>query len=304
MDHAGSPIPSCAVIFRTHFWDAFVARQFERLRRQVQHADIFVLVDETGGRVEGITHDRVVRLTEADVLASGLARRGEQNILWFNGDYPLYYFRLRHPHYEYYFQLEYDVLLNVDIDGLIARMAADHADFAGLTKGDAVPDWYWRNTCADAYAMEDVRWMLICCCFFSRQALERLYERRLALSRDLGDDQAWPFCEAFIATEIALAGLKSVELSTYLDTSAYDHWPPYVEYDPQIMGHPGIVHPLLNQRRYTDSLLKYKVGLSGFLNPLSLYHRKLRRLPLKDYIRVLLSSFTVKARRTLGSLRA
>lgn len=303
MDHPGSSVPAAAVIFRTHFWDAFVARQFDRLCRQVRHADIFVLVDETGGRVEGITHDRVVRLTEADVLATGLARRGEQNILWFNGDYPLYYFYSQHPEYEYYFQLEYDVVLNTDVDRLIARMAADQADFAGLTKGDPVEKWHWRNTCADSYQIEDIRWMLICCCLFSRRAIARLYERRLEMSRTIRDDQAWPFCEAFIATEIKLAGLKAVELSDYIDTSAYDHWPPYVESDLPIMSRVDVIHPLLNQSRYTDSLLKYQIGLSGYLNPLSLYHRKLRRLPVQDYIRALVSSFTFKARRTLGSLR-
>jgi hypothetical protein len=145
--------------------------------------------------------------------------------------------------------------------------------------------------------------MLICCCLFSRRAIERLYQRRLEMSKTIREDQAWPFCEAFIATEIKLAGFKAVELSDYIDTSAYDFWPPYIESDLPIMSKIDVIHPLLNQPRYIDSLLKYHIGLRGYLNPLSLYHRKLRRLPVRDYIRILVSSFTFKARRNLGLIR-
>ena len=67
--------PRVAVIFRTHFWDAFAARQFQRLTQKVGGGDVYVLVDETNGPVEGIPHDKVVRMTETDVLALGFPTR-------------------------------------------------------------------------------------------------------------------------------------------------------------------------------------------------------------------------------------
>ena len=294
-------IPRYAVIFRTHFWDEFAARQLDRVCKRVGHGDVFVLVDETGGKVEGITHDRVVRMTEADATGMGLANRGEQNLMWFNGDYPLYYFLRHHPAYDYYLQLEYDVVLNVDLDTLVARTAADGTDFLGLTKGEPVEEWAWRRTCVDTYAGDDIRYQLICFCLLSRRALEKLSARRLEMAASIRDDQAWPFCEGFIATEIRLAGLNSRELSDYVDTTAYDTWPPYVESDLQQMATKAIIHPVLDQNRYIASLLKYKVGLAGYLNPLSLFHRKLRRLPTRDYHQALASSFASKAKRTLRS---
>ncbi len=47
---AASPPPSYAVIFRTHFWDAFAQRQFDRLASTVKTGHLYVLVDETTPR--------------------------------------------------------------------------------------------------------------------------------------------------------------------------------------------------------------------------------------------------------------
>jgi hypothetical protein len=291
------------VILRTHFWDEFAARQLARLRSQVADGDVYVLVDETGRQVEGIERDIdpsfVVRMTEDEAVGLGLPRRGEQNLMWFNGDYPLYFFQQKFPSYAYYLQLEYDVVVHTELDALVARAAADGVDFLGLTKGEPAAVWAWRHTCIDAYDAQAIRYQLICFCLFSHQALARLFARRLELASALRADQAWPFCEGFIATEIHLAGMKAAELSAYLDTSAYDTWPPYVETDlPELAGAP-VVHPVLDKPRYVASLLKYRVGLMGYVNPMSLFHRKLRRLPLSEYRDALVSSFAVKVRRTM-----
>ena len=288
-----------AVIFRTHIWDDFARRQFDRLRARVVHGDVFVLADETNGSLGCIAHDGVVRMTEADALRLGLARRGQQNLMWFNGDYPLYYFFSLHPHYDYYLQIEYDVVMNTDVDELVRRAAADGTDFVGLTKGEPVEVWAWRHTCLDAYDGKDIRYQLICCCLLSRRALERLFAQRRELSSRLRNDQAWPYCEGFIATEIRLAGMKSAELSDYIDTAAYDTWPPYLESELAKFATAPVIHPVLDQPRYIASLLKYKVGVAGYLNPLSLFHRKLRRLSARDYLDALATSFAVKVRRTL-----
>ncbi len=301
---SNSSIPRTAVIFRTHFWDAFAQRQFDRLRAVADGTDVFVLVDETARPVHGIPHDKVVRVTEAELLAMGFAAAGEGNLLWFNGDYPLYRFQELHGDYEYYLQLEYDAVINTPIAGLIAAAAADGADFVGLTKGEATPDWPWLRTCTDAYEAETVEHQLICLALFSHRALRHLWSRRLALSaaHASGRIRAWPMCEGFIATELAMTDMVCRELSAYGDTGLYDHWPPYLEADAERFRAAPFVHPLLDEPRYVGSLLKYHVGLAGYLNPASLFHRKLRRLPPRRYVAALGASFAAKAARTLRSL--
>jgi len=74
--------------------------------------------------MEGIDHDRVMGVTEAHMSELGLPLRGasalnwygEYSRMWFNGDYALYAFVTAHPDYGNYVQLEYDVVLNMDVD--------------------------------------------------------------------------------------------------------------------------------------------------------------------------------------------
>ena len=289
------------MIFRTHFWDGFAQRQFDRLLAVAGGTDVFVLVDETQGPV-AVPHDRVMRVTETALLAMGLARAGEGNLLWFNGDYPLYAFLQDQPDYDYYLQLEYDVVINRPVAGLVAQAASEGTAYVGLTKGEAARDWFWRDSCAGAYPPDQLRHQLICLSLFSAAALRHLWERRLAhaQARAAGTLAGWPFCEGFIPTELALAGFSCSELDRFGDTDAYDHWPPYLEADaPSLRSH-SFVHPVLDQARYVASLHKYRIGLAGYLNPASLFHRKLRRLPRRDYLPVLASSFWTKARRSVG----
>ncbi len=98
-------------------------------------------------------------------------------------------------------------------------------------------------------------------------------------------------------------GYVSAELSNYADTAAYDTWPPYIEADLPTLEQRPVIHPVLDQPRYVASLLKYKVGLIGYVNPNSLFHRKLRRLSAPDYVQTLTTSFWQKALRTLRSQR-
>ena len=293
--------PRTAVIFRTHFWDGFAQRQFDRLLSVAEGTDVFVLVDETNGKVSGIEHRRVVRVTADELLAMGFARAGEGNLLWFNGDYPLYRFQELHPDYDYYVQLEYDVLINRPIAELVARLHADQVDFVGLTKGETGEQWFWRGTMAGAYPKADMLNQLICLCVFSGPALRHLWQARLAQSMDWQEGRLtdWPFCEGFIPSELARAGFKLRELDALGTTRAYDHWPPFLEADAPGLAREDFIHPVLDEPRFISSMQKYHIGLIGYLNPASQFHRKLRRLPPLRYMNVLVSSFAGKARRNL-----
>ena len=301
MNAVPPPSSPFAVLLRTHFWDSFVQRQFDRLLAHASGCDVFVLVDETGGTVSGIGHKHVLRHTEQDVLNMGLPRAGEGNVLWFNGDYPLYLFIEKFPQYTHVLQLEYDVTVNLDIFPILRRMRAETIDFIGLTKDDTSSVWPWLRTCKDVYGADDILHQLICLSAFSAPALRHLFARRLAHASQLcaGSISAWPMCEAFIATELKSAGFRLAELSEFGGTAAYDHWPPYLESDLPGLEGEAFVHPVLEQKRYIASMLKYHVGLSGYVRLNSLFHRKLRRLPPSVYARAVLTSFAGKAARVV-----
>ena len=285
----GEP-PRYAVIFRTHFWDAFVDRQFRRLQRSVGAGDIFVLVDETRGHVAGIPGEHVFRLTDGQILDAGYVAAGEGSIQWFSGDVPLYLFRQAHPDYQYYLQLEYDVNVHIAVDDVIARVARDGVDIVALERRDTPPDWHWMHTLRGVYPEAEATHRLICLSVFSDRALDGLSAERLAQAARFraGEQPSWPFCEAFIPIEGKRQGLKLAELSAYGDVDQYDWWPPHPESDLPSLERHAFVHPILDQPRFTASMLKYP-NVRALFGPTSQFHRRLRRLGMSDYLRVILS---------------
>ena len=74
-----------------------------------------MLVDETNGPVGPIPHDDVIRTTNAEILALGLANAfGKGGLLWWNTDYPNYLAFEKLPSCDYYVFAEYDTCVNLD----------------------------------------------------------------------------------------------------------------------------------------------------------------------------------------------
>ena len=283
----GDGATSYAVIFRTHFWDDFVERQFRRLQQQVGRGSIYVLVDETRGRVAGIPTRDVFRLTDGQVLEAGFVAAGEGSIQWFSGDVPLYLFRAAFPDYSYYLQLEYDVNIHLDIDDLVDRVARDDADIVTLERRETPADWYWMNSVRGVYPQGEITHHLICLSIFSDKALDALARARLNQADRFrrGELPAWPFCEAFIPIEGKRLGLRLIQLAAYGDVDEYDWWPPSPERAlPDLQQH-AFVHPVLDRPRFVASMLKYPNVRAIFI-PSSLLHRRLRRLGWRDYAAV------------------
>lgn len=287
---ATSSLPRYAVIFRTHFWDDFVDRQFRRLQERVGSGDVFVLVDETRGHVAGIPTHNVFRLTDGEVLDAGFVAAGEGSIQWFSGDVPLYMFRKSHPNYLYYVQLEYDVNLHLSVDDLVGRVAADDVDIVSLERRPTGSDWHWMSSIRGVYPEAEAAHHLICFSIFSGRGLDTLSAARLAQADRYrnGALPAWPFCEAFIPMEARRQGLKLAQLSEYGDVDRYDWWPPFPERElPALQGH-AFVHPVLDRPRFITSLFKYPNVRALFL-PGSQLHQRLRQLGLADYMSVIAS---------------
>lgn len=277
------PSPRYAVLFRTHIWDAFVARQYERLKQRVGHGDLYILLDETHGPVATGQPD-VVAHTNASIEALGLAPAGNGNMLWYNGDYPLYFFFDQYPDYDYYVMTEYDVCVNVDLDDVMARAAQAGAALVSLSKGEAVTDWAHAESCHDVYPADAVEKRLICFAAFSREAVRHLFDRRVALSAEVraGAIRNWPFCEGFIPTELAVSGFQLMELSNLGTTERYDWWPPVLEDDLPGLAEQTFIHPVLDRARYVDSALRIW-RVSELLHTRSALRRRLSRVPVRTY---------------------
>lgn len=124
-------VPTYAVLFKCHYWDSFIERQLSHLMQRVGAGDVFVVVDETNEPVSGIRHPehRILRVSRAAAEAIGLFHTGKTPIFWYNNDFPLHLFTRRFPAYQYFLVLEYDVVVTLDLDRLIARLHDMRVDF-------------------------------------------------------------------------------------------------------------------------------------------------------------------------------
>lgn len=278
--------PRYAVLFRTHMWDPFVERQFHRLRAHVKDADVFVVANNTSGKCEVPPDLPVVAFKESDLERMGLAKGGVGGMVWYNVDYPLYYFKCLYNDYNYYVMIEYDVVINIPLDHVIARAFKSGRDLVGLTKGDPFGSWWFRSTCLEVYSEADVRKMLLPIGIFSSRAVEYLFERRIQMSDMLrrGAINSWPHCEAFIPTELTLAGFDVDELVNYGSTNHYSHQPAYLEQDAALLQNEAFVHPVLDTPRYIESVIKYEWKPERFFLPSSDIRNKLSRFHLREYM--------------------
>jgi hypothetical protein len=273
-----------AVLFRTHFWDDYVERQYQRLRAVAGRGDVFILVDETNGPVP-IPHPNVVPHTQASVLGLGLSGAGHGNMLWFNGDYPLYYFYEQHGSYDYYVMTEYDVGVQRPLDDIVDRMARDGTDLVGLPNEEEVAGWPLTHTCLDAYTEDEIKKCLICISMYSNRAVSRLFDRRLEMSKleQAGLMQHWPYCEAFIPTEIALAGFKIASLAEFGPVDRYDWSPAVIESDLPDLAGQAFVHPVLDAHRFVQHTMKNLWPPEAFFTTQNPVARNLRRAPVSVY---------------------
>ncbi len=272
--------PTYAVLFRCHYWDDYSTRQLERLKQRCETGDIFVLVDETDGPVNGITHpeDRIVRVTAASVGTIGLVHIGKAPSFWYNADYPLHFFTQRYPDYQYYLMIEFDAAVNVGLDEMIARLDAGGVDFVGEPIPIPIPNWPWRHTCEGWYRTEDIRNWLTCISVFSNRAAHTLYHRRVIAGARVqaGEATVMPFCEAAIATELHLAGYRLTPLHELGSTRCYDTSPPRPEEDLPFLTHEDFLHPILDHRRFAAKLIRDTPEISVLLDEDHPHRRRLR----------------------------
>ena len=273
-----------AVVFKTYMWDAFVERQAARCQAASGAGDFFISIDETNKSVGPVPFDRVVRTSNAEIVAMGFADRFEKgSLLWWNPDYAHYQFQARHPDYDYYVFVEYDVVVQTDIGRLVARMAAEGTDLVHLPFSTAKQDWFWTVYHRQTYPLEELEGSLICLTAFSRQALETLARRRREMAAETSVG-FWPNAEVFVPTEIGRAGLQARSLADYGEVAGYSWFPPLLEEDLGTTNGAAFLHPVLDRNRYLASMLKSTPAVRSFFYPRSKLWRALRRFQPREYL--------------------
>ncbi len=277
---------SYAVLFKIYFLDSFVLRQLDRLKARVGEGHVYVIADETKGPVGPIPHDRVIRATEAEMLSRGFAKDDPWlSLFWYHADYSLYRLFQDQPGYDYYVTVEYDAVINADLDELVAAVAARNIDFVGQRIPLPISKWGWSRTCEGIYRLEDIRPYLNFIAFYSARAVLALRDKRLELSQRLrnGEIGAFPMSEAYIATELDLQGFTIGNLPDFGDASRSDWWPPTPEAELGNLEYCTFMHPVLEGARCAASLLRGDY-LSMLFSPGWEVARRLTLLEPRDYI--------------------
>ena len=300
--------PGYVLVFKTHAWDPFIARQFERYKARCCHGALVVLADETGGPLGPIPHDHVIRTTNAELLALGLADAyGKGGLIWWNTDYPNYLAYQRLPGYGHYMFVEYDTCAALDIDAFVAEVAARQLDLVALPTRQDKASWYWTKWHEAAYAYDEMQGSLNCVSVFSGRAMDLLLRRRQEMAREhaAGTLKFWPGNEVFVATEIGRAGYRFASLEEFGNADRYEWHPPILE-DDMPEAEDLFLHPVLDRRRYIASVLKFEFDLSSYLTPSSKLRRELARFPARDYVPHMPGAFRrqvmVKLRQKLGAI--
>ena len=285
---------SCAAVFKTFSWDSFVERQFRRFVEAAAGCDVFISVDETNGGVGTIPFEGVIRVTTAELVAFGLPNRMERGpLLWWSPDYVHYHFRHHHPHYDTYVFAEYDVVISGPLAPIVERAQATGTDLVSLP---IVEPWLWAMAHHQTYAPSRLRHALICLTVFSARALDRLHARRREMGA-AGATRYWPSAEAFIPTEIAMAGFRADTLARFGDVTRYDWHPAQLETDIVMGAGTRFQHPILDEQRYAANTLRTAGSLVHILDPRSDMWRRLRRIPRSTYGPLLRPAVTSRLRR-------
>ena len=276
-----------AVVMKTYAWDAFVHRQAARCEAAAPSGDFFLSIDETNGSVGAVPFPRVIRTSNAEILGMGFAGRSEHGaMLWWNADYAHYQFRALHPEYDYYVFVEFDAVVQGNLDAIVAQVAERNLDFVALPVREKGADYFWTLPHLQTYRAEEMAPALICISISSARALDRLASRR----REMGSDDTlryWPAAEVFVGTEIARAGYSFCSLDQFGDASRYVWFPPVLEQDVPEQPGPAFFHPVLDQARYIRSIINNNTHFRSFLYWRSTMYRKLSRFSRQEYASLL-----------------
>lgn len=216
------------LVLTTHFIDETVISEYRKMRN-TPNVDAILAVDNNAykcafkNRIEDRFFFGVgVRcfFFDADLHAEmnlpNYVLGGEADfakIMWYNGDYRLYYVRQNFPGYKYYWFAEYDVFCNAqNYGGFLSRSNDNRADLLikGFGRERLRGKWRWTHGIDWAYNGWDVYKSFFPAERLSARAIDYLYQRRLRHKEMFVPDgnNQWVFCELFVPTELMHAGFS------------------------------------------------------------------------------------------------
>lgn len=279
-----------AVVLKTYSWDDFVHRQASRCAAATGNGDFFISLDETNGSVSSIPFERVVRTSNADLVASGLPNRFEKgSLIWWNPDYVHYQFCDLYPDYDYYVFVEYDALVHGSFEPMVERAAAMNVDLVSLPINSVKRDWFWTPYHRQTYRLAELQGSLIAVTVFSRRALNILGQRRREMGT-AGKTRFWPNAEVFLPTEIARNNLRHCSLAEFGSIAGYSWFPPMLEEDLPAATEMAFLHPVLDKKRYIRSILKWPGEVVSFFKKDSEMRLMLSRFSPEEYMPLLIAA--------------
>lgn len=260
------------VAFRTHIWDDGIAAMARRLYLRRGDWDFAVLADETRAVLD-TTPYRKISHTE-DFSDLGLPRSGNERELWYNSDYSFY--RLLGEPHDYFCISEYDVFADADVGAILRRVVEERLD--ALTSGVAPAEahWYHRATAQGAYAVPHRSFNPFI--VLSRRALEQLLQRRQLQAQRWrrGEFAQWPYFEAFVGSELALAErLRRRELGEVVSLAHYSWGPAFSVPAAERLAGDQLVHPVHDGLRFVRARLALEMNPERYLDRTSALRRDL-----------------------------
>jgi hypothetical protein len=209
--------PRYAVLFKTYFWDDFIARRLAALAARCAAADLWVVIDNTQGPVGGVMHDRILRTRETDMHRLGLPGYPEGQLNWYNLDYQLLAFHQAHPDYPFYFMTEHDAVVQTDVDALMVEVAARQIDFIAAPNRTPIEEWGWVETLKEIWLRDRILKQLLNISAFAQRAVEYLLMQRRSFSErfNTGELRAWPNNEGFVPSILRDAGFSLETLAHF-----------------------------------------------------------------------------------------
>ncbi|MDJ0823597.1 MAG: hypothetical protein QNJ09_17540 [Paracoccaceae bacterium] len=214
-----------ALLLRSHVMNDLVVdfyRQAERLKPA--HVDVILCCDETNGTLPIPDGMRAFRHSTADIEPLGLLPFLRHKMLWYNGDYPIYFFFDQNPDYDLYLLIEYDVYFtDKALTQFFAHIDATRADFFGVNIHLAPSHWKWTEAALQYHDKAYGTFFPII--GLSNTAVATLFANRQRQAQLYIDKKTtmWTHCEAYVPTEAMAAGFRchSLERSLNLPKSAF-----------------------------------------------------------------------------------
>lgn len=236
-------------IFRTHVWDRHIAEMANMARNCTRSGAFIVAADESNGVIE--TPDFFKYAHTSDLSGLTLPMIPNNNVLWWNGDYPMYEIWRQYSCFDYYIMIEYDTFINCDLDRIVSLCAERKIDLVVHDLKQISAGSHWSYPSVSELGVPT--WQaLIPFLILSKRMVEVMFETRQTLARQYheGAIKQWPYCEAFIPTIAMMHSFNLAAVSDFIDASLLRFRPHLSLRDNRLRSAERVAHPVFGGQRF------------------------------------------------------